>query len=314
MTYDYKKIITNLCSFQERQRGGETKAKQYILSVLDEKNITYIDQDYHVEIPRYTTWELKVDGQTIESLPCGLRSGVINPNNIISSLISSQKNPYDANINFNPLCPVISRSNHYHAPALAISRNDVARVVEAGEVEAYMNLESVSHTSTNVLVGNTKNPKHLIVSHYDSVGSGAVDNASGVALSLDLIETRPELLDTCCFAICANEEISFDEPVYWGHGYRVLEQEYKHLFEGVARITVVDSFGYSDIEVIQDKETLMLGFPVKSIDSLLHKTVMISGSYEGLMQFYHADNDVPDLIQDEYYDQARTHVLGIISE
>jgi len=313
MTYSYKEIIAQLTALGERQLKQETRAKEIIQQALDSNGTPYGEQIYEVEIPNYTDWGLVADSKEILAKPCGLRSGTIPKTNLISSLISSQKNPYDANINCNPLCPVISKSNHYHAPALAVSRDDFGTLAQAEQVEAYMNVDRTQHQSVNILVGNIINPKHLIVSHYDSIETGAVDNASGVAVSLDIIISHPELLETCCFAICGNEEISFDEPVYWGHGYRVFEAEYKELLKNTDNIIVADSFGYSDLEVIADKATLMLGFPIKDIDSYLHKTVMISGSYEELMCFYHAENDTPELITEQYYEQAKTYILDTIT-
>lgn len=312
MNYDYRQYIQKLTALGERQLEQEKRARFLIEEELQKNNVQYLVQEYTVDIPKYTDWDLVADGEKIESKPCGLKSGAIPKDNLISSLISSQKNPYDANINCNPRCPIISKSNHYHAPALAVSRQDFGVIAQAKEVDAYMEVERVTHTSANILIGNTVNPKYLLVSHYDSIETGSVDNASGVAVSLDILITKTEVLKDTCFAICGNEELSFDDPLYWGHGYRVLEKEFPDLIALPEKIIVVDSFGYSKLEVIEDKSTLMLGFPIEGIDQVLDKTCMLSGSYEGLMEFYHAENDTPDRIKDAYYQEAKEYVLDII--
>ena len=313
--YTASECITFLTQLGERQLDQERQARTYLETVLSDHTIAYHVQEYQVEIPSYPDWGLVADGQDITSQPCGLRSGEIPlPDNILSSLISSQKNLYDANINFNPRCPVISKSNHYQAPALAIAHQDLEMIIKAERVHAWMKVEPVRHTSANILVGNRVNPQFLLVSHYDSVNQGAVDNASGVALSLDLIINHPEVLAHTCFALCGNEEISFDEPIYWGHGYRVLEEEYPALIRNPRGIIVVDSFGHSPIEVITQKPTLILGFPIKEIDAVLSKTQMISGSYEGLMKFYHSCDDTPELIVQEFYQQAYDHCLKTLTD
>ncbi len=298
-------IIRELCALGERQLEAERKARKIIEAFLKKQNIPYSVEEYQTYIPKYQSWDLVVDGKPVACEPCGFLSGKITNNyTILSSLISSQKNINDANINFNPLANKISRSNHYFAPALAINRRDVGKVVNAKKILGSIKVKQQAHNSANILVGNSKNPKHVVFSHYDSISTGAVDNASGTALSMEYLVKYPEVMQDTLFALCGNEELSYDAPLYWGHGYRVFEASHKGLLVNAQQIVILDSFGHSKPEKITDLKTVMLGFPLISIESLLPKVNMIAGSLEGLMQFYHADNDVPGNITKENFQLA----------
>jgi hypothetical protein len=313
MKIDYQNIIKTLAGMGERQFAAEHQARAYVEDILTTANIVFAVQEYETYIPKYHSWSLQADGEVIESLPCGLVSGEIkNADVLLSSLISSQKNFYDANINFNPRCEVISRSNHYMAPALAVRASDVRKILQAKTVEGCLEVEKTVHTSANILVGNTVNPKTLIVSHYDSISSGAVDNASGIALSLKLIIESPELLGSTLFILCGNEELSYDETIYWGHGYREFESAYPSIIQDVQKILVLDSFGYSPSELITDIAVVRLAFPIKSIENHIEKIVLLSGSYEALMAFYHAENDQTEKIKEEYFSETEQIVRRLL--
>lgn len=297
-----KNLITELTAINERQLEGEVQARKLLENFLHTNGIEYTTDEYTTYIPKYNDWGLSVDGKTIECLPCGYISGEINSKStILSSTISSQKNLYDSNINFNPYCSEISRSNFYFAPALAISRSDVQAVVEADKVQGFLEVDKVKHISANLLFGNITNPKRVIFTHYDSVGRGAVDNASGTALTLDVAIQNPAWLDETLFAVCGNEEMSYDEGIYWGHGYREFAEKYKEILETVEAIYVLDSLGHSAPQIISDVSTMTLAFPVDNIDELAYKTRVIAGDLGKLMKFYHADNDKAENIIDSYY-------------
>ena len=71
-----------------------------------------------------------------------------------------------------------------------------------------LEVERTKHHSKNILVGNTVDPTTIIFSHYDSIAQGAVDNASGTMLSLELIAEFPVLLQSVLFVLCGNEQIA----------------------------------------------------------------------------------------------------------
>ena len=306
-------IIRTLTAFGERQLGKEIEACSYILQVLDNEQIHYSIQEFDTEIPTYQHCSLMVDGEVLEVLPSGLISGTLTNNHtILSSLISSQKNLYDANINFNPTCTYISRSNHYFAPAFSIKKSDVQKVIDAKDIAGKLEVIKTKHQSKNILVGNTKNPTTIIFSHYDSIGIGAVDNASGTALSIELIAEFPELLKLVLFVLCGNEELSYDEPIYWGHGYRCFEKEYGKLLKATAQILVLDSFGHTKPIIFSDVSTMKLAFPITNIATYASKTKVIAGDIDELMQFYHAENDIPENIKDAYIEATKNVVLSFL--
>ncbi len=305
-TFNPKKFITQLIALGERQLEQETKACNLILKELDTRNVKYKIQDYTTQIPKYEKYSLVADGKKIKCLPSGFVSGKIESNfALISSLISSQKNIYTQNINFNPASKAISRSNHYFAPALSIAFSDILKVGRAKKIVGELVVKKVDHKAKNILVGNTLNPKNIIFSHFDSIGCGAVDNASGVALSLEKIFESPELLSENLFAICANEEISYDETIYWGHGYRVFEDEYVEIIDKAQKIIVVDCIGYTSPVLHTDTSITVLGFPIKNIQKYAHKISMLAGDFKKLMDFYHTNDDTPKVIKDKFYAESK---------
>jgi hypothetical protein len=308
---DRNQFIRALTDLGERQFEQEIAAARLILGVLDQDGIAYSIQEFTTYIPSYKSCSLVVDGEPLKVLPSGLIRGVVTDNHtVLSSLISSQKNLYDANINFNPASPYISRSNHYFAPAFSIKRTDIEKVVMAETIRGELEVVKARHESKNILVGNMVNPTTIIFSHYDSIATGAVDNASGTALSLELITENSDLLGSVLFVLCGNEELSYDEPIYWGHGYRFFEKEYGELLEKTSQIIVLDSFGHTLPIVFSDPRILTLAFPIVAIKTYAKKTSVIAGDIDALMEFYHAENDVPDKIKLEYFEAAKKLVLS----
>ena len=308
-------IIASLCQIGERQLEGEDRACRYIKEFLTAQVIQFSEDEYHTFVPKFKKWSLKVDGKIIPSLPSGLVSGKIQSNYaMLSSLISSQKNLYDANINFNPTSDTISRSNHYFAPALSVSRDDIEKIAKAKKVRGRLKVEKTDHVSANLLVGNRQNPKAIIFSHYDSIQTGAVDNASGVALSLQMALELPELLADNLFAICGNEELSYDQPIYWGHGYREFEKKHSQILKSTSQILILDSFGQSKPEVISDINIVKLGFPIASLQYTIGKVKMISGSLASLMPIYHTAEDIPKKIKPYFMKQAKDLALKLLKK
>lgn len=309
-----KEIIKQLVAIGERQLEGEKEARKVIENFLEKQKVDFAVQEYITEIPRYIDWDLKIDNKKIESLPCGLKSGKITNNyNLLSSLISSQKNFYDTNINFNPLCEYISRSNHYMAPALAINRKDVQKVIDAKKIDGFIKVKKNKHLSGNILVGNLKNPKNIIFSHYDSISSGAIDNASGVAVSLNIITKNKHILEDNLFVIAGNEELSYDKTVYWGHGYRVFQKKYSQVLNQIKNIFILDCLGYAPLEIITNSNEIKFGFPIKNMDKFLNKIKFLSGDYDELMKFYHAENDTLENISARYLKESQDEILKNIN-
>ena len=313
MKQELEQLFHALVNLGERQLSSETEAAILIKNFLQVQGIQFVTETYSTEIPRYKEWYLKIDGVNIACLPCGFHSGrITSKSTILASTISSQKNLYDANINFNPYSSVISRSNFYFAPALAIAAHDVAKVVVGTEIDGYLDVERTAHISENILIGNRTNPRNIIFTHYDSVGPGAIDNASGTTLAIDLFLTHPSLLEEHLFVIAGNEELSYDETIYWGHGYRDFEVKHRDVLQSTQHIIILDSLGHTSPLEITDLRTMTLAFPIENITTLAHKTIVVAGDLGKLMDFYHAENDVFENLNHALYQETFTTAYRLI--
>src|SRR6266446_4657729 len=218
--FDHIKFIEKLLEFSPRQGENETQTREFICSILDKEKIAYELEKFVTQLPKVEKASLIVDGKNISCEPTGFVSGQINnKHSLISSLISSQLTINQPNINFNPECDAISLSNFYFAPSLAVSKHDLPEILESRKISAELKVNPVEHESANILVGNTKNPKNILIAHYDCHKTGATDNASGVSVLMSLILGLPQTLKNTLYVFSGNEEISYDQPIYWGHGF-----------------------------------------------------------------------------------------------
>ena len=130
--------------------------------------------------------------------------------------------------------------------------------------------------------------------------SGARDNASGVAVALNLITENRELLDTTLVVLAGNEELSFDYPIYWGRCFREFKRENSELLKNSSTILVIDSVGDGSPSVVKDPGLVKLAFPIGDVPEILEKTSVITGNFDGLMEVYHSSADLPELLQPKY--------------
>lgn len=308
--FNKMEFIKKLISIGERQLEKETQAVELIKSVLSENNVQFVVHNFDTSIPKVLKVELNVDGEMVDCFCTSMVSGEINGNsNIVSSLISSQKFLYEKNINFNPACDGISRSNHYFAPSVAVSRKDILKISCAKNVKASMEVEKVSHKSQNILVGNINNPKVILFCHYDSLSFGATDNASGTALLMSYAIDYKELHEDVLFVIAGNEELSYDETYYWGRGYRCFENDYLQALNSSKNIFIVDCVGNGTLTDETDINVIRLGFPIKNIDNLASKMHMFYGSFDKLMGVYHSDLDKIECLDEKYLQEAEDKIL-----
>ena len=231
MTTNSLSIVKKLLEFSPREGKNETKTGKFLTGLLAKNKVDYKLQKFTFYIPKDLSAQLIADGKNIPCEPITFKSGVIpNKNHLISNRIEVEKNfPY---ISFTPTGVAISASGRsIHYPALAVSRNDVVKILRAKLVRGKVQVKPVQHQSQNILVGNLTNPKKIIFTHYDSINLGATDNASGVATCLKLILDKPNLLKQNLFVLSGNEELSYEFPTYWGYGYRVFEKKYLALLK-----------------------------------------------------------------------------------
>lgn len=298
-------FIKDFSALNHRQGAQETKAALMLLGILDEYGVKYKTEKFITYIPHFKKATLVADGKNIPAIPTSFVSGEIEGKyNMISSLISSQRFISDSNINFNPHCRVISRSNHYFAPSLAVAPEDLDTICKADHVKGKVEVDKVRHQSMNILVGNKKNPKHVVFAHYDSIGPGAIDDASGIALLLYMVIHHPETLDDVLYIFAGNEELSYDYPLYWGYGYRVFEKKHLSILVRAKSIMAIDCVGHASAIMYTDPGMVRLGLPLKHLDRWMKKTTMLSGGIHELMEVYHSDADTPKRIKKKYMDDA----------
>jgi len=151
-----------------------------------------------------------------------------------------------------------------------------------------------------------------LFAHYDSINLGATDNASGVAVLMSLIVDNAATLKDVLYVFAGNEELSYDNPTYWGHGYRAFEDKYIDLLNKAKEILVVDCVGNGKTIIYDDENSKYLAFPIKNIKSLSGKTKIISASFKKLMRVYHSDGDSIEELNQKNFEEARELLMNQI--
>jgi len=299
--FNYLSFINNLINFSPRQLDGEKKTADFIISFLSKYGLKYHLHFFWTKVPKIEKATLKADGKKIDCKGCSFISGKIKDKDyLISSLIPSRFFLEKPNINFNPKCDGISLSNFYFAPALAVSKNDLSLILKTKKVEGEVKVRPVKYKARNILVGNLKNPKRICFAHYDSIEKGAIDNASGVAAIMAAIILHPEIIKNNLFVFSANEELSYDKPTYWGHGFREFENKFLKIMKGAKEILVVDCVGSGKTKIFKDENLIYLAFPIKNREKFKDKIKIVSEDLEKLTEVYHSDLDDIKRIKENY--------------
>lgn len=306
-------ILSRFDLSKERQGRVARKTVNEIKKILKETHIDFTVENFTTYVPKISKAKLIVDGKNIPCMGCSFVSGKISSkDSVVSSLISSQYLIDKANINFNPECDSISRSNFYFAPSLAINKKDLAMVVNGRKVRAEVKVKKTECVVENLLVGNKKNPKNIVFAHYDSIGPGVVDNASGFVTVLSVIIQNQETLKDTLYVFDGNEELSYDFPVYWGHGFRVFEKKHFRIMDRAEKIVVVDCVGNVKTFSTNDEKISKLAFPIKNISKWKNKVEIVGGDIDDLMTVYHSDLDVVSKLSQKYLDDAVAFTTRIL--
>lgn len=307
-------IVKKLESLGERQGKTAIEAGEYLMAYLKSKKVAFSVEPIETELPTAKS-KLVADGKAVESMPASFVGGTISGNSAITSSLISSKYLIDVpNINFNPKSETVSRSNFYFAPSVAVRATDISTIVKAKKVSAEVKVTKKKYGLSQILVGNAINPKTIIFSHYDSIGPGALDNASGTAVCLSLACSNPELLQDALFVFDPNEELSYDYPTYWGGGYRVFEERYGDLLAQARSVVVVDCVGNGPVQEIRDPKILKLAFPLWNMKAIKGDVVTLGSNIEKLMEIYHSDADTSDLIEEKYLEEAKSIVKKLIKQ
>jgi hypothetical protein len=302
---DYFSFLKSLISFSPRQIENEKKTADFIISFLRRYNIPYKLDYFFTQVPKIEKAVLIADKKKIPCQGCSFVSGMIKDKNyLLSSLIPSRFFIDKSNINFNPDCDEISLSNFYFAPALAVSRKDVTLLLKAKKVIGKVKVKAVKYQAVNILVGNQDNPRVICFAHYDCLGKGAIDNASGVTVLMETIISKPETFRNNLYVFSANEELSYDKPTYWGHGFRVFEKRFFEIMQKAKKIIVVDCVGNGPTRILRDDNLKYLAFPISNLKRWSKKIEIIVGDIQKLMSVYHSESDDLEQIKPKYLSDA----------
>ena len=162
------------------------------------------------------------------------------------------------------------------------------------------------------MVGNTTNPKNIVFAHYDSINTGAIDNGSGVAVSLYVAINQPELLQETLFVFDPHEELSFTKPTYWGEGFRVFQRKFPELFANAEKLVPIDCVGYGKTMVDKNPNTHYLAFPITDIETFNSKITTLHAGFESLMSVYHSAADLPKLLSEEYLQESARALVKVL--
>jgi len=310
---EFKSIegIEALVKLGERQGVVAECARDYIRTVFNRYKVSVIVENFDTDIPLVQKASLVINGKSEPCIGCGMISGEIPTTNIASSLMSSRFLIDTPVIYVNSKCLVASPTNFSFAPAIAVSPKTAKKLITAKNAKASLQVKKEKTKASFLLVGNTINPQTIIFSHYDSLGPGAIDNASGtaVAIATALRCFKEGVLKETLFVFDGNEEISYDYPTYWGHGYRVFEERYQKLLDDAKRIVVVDCVGNGDNVFVQDEKILKLAFPLQKISQIKNKTFLLSADFDDLMTVYHSEKDIAKRVSLKSLVQAEEMLL-----
>jgi len=302
MEYKIIDIIKDLEKFSPRNNEESlNNTSKYIKQNLEKVGIDFFDQYFSVSIPFDEGSYIILDnGEKIIGKANSFVSGHFEEKNIYSSQNINQEINIP-HINYNQYYDAFSGVIFYDFPVINIKKSDLIKVINSEEIKVDVNVKRKLIKTENILVGNKKNPKNIIFTHFDTIFNGALDNSSGTATLLYGIISNKINIKENLIVFSGCEELSYDRPYYWGYGYRVFEYEYKEILEKSKKIIVYDMFGHSKPTLTKDY--IKEAFPIMS-EYLYKKSIQISESNNDWIKFYHSDADTIDKINEYYIEEG----------
>ena len=314
-----KSLIKSLERLNPRKGRNEEKTFKLISRLLEKNSIGFEVQKFRNAIPKYKVKsDLKikfipncfVSGKiektniisniqyredyifpNINFIPNCFASGKIEKINIVSN-IEYREDYIFPNINFNPYCNGISLATFYYVPSIAISKKDLFKIPE--EIKVKIKVKKENFISRNILVGNLKNPKNIIFTHYD--------NLLTAVLIYYILKNRNALKENL-FAICGSEELSFEKP-YWCKGYREFELQFLEIMKNSKKLIFVDCIGHKKPKIIKEKEMLREAANLKNFEVLYKKVFLLTSAYslkdKKFLSVYHSNLDTIKNLKMEY--------------
>ncbi len=298
---DFMIDVVNLLEIMSPRRGkAAEKVGDDIINLLTGISVDVEVSRVPVTVPRPRI--VRVDGVPggVEMEPNCFEGGVVDGSIIISNLAVREEFQLP-NINYSPYSDSVSLATFYPKAAVAVARKSLP-LIAGREVRIIVDVEREDYFDRIIVAGNTENPEVVVVTHYDSVLNGAIDNASGVATVLTVMTRWPQVLEEAMVVLTGSEELSYEDP-YWGKGYRDALRLYPHAFKRAKLVVVVDSVGFKWAGFAGEEDLIREAFPVGDRE-VIAKTVLLT-SVTGLhdsqyYRVYHSRDDTPDKLRCDY--------------
>lgn len=168
----------------------------------------------------------------------------------------------------------------------------------------YQRQTMVKVKAANILVGNLVKPRWILLTHFDAIGPGALDNASGVAVSLAVLISNPDFVKVNLVVFSGCEETSSEKPIYWGYGYRQFEKKYQSLLLGCRAIYVVDCVGNGKLHFFQGDYYFHQAVPLKNLGRVKQKIYVLTGSVKKLLAVCHTQKDTTEKLDKKYLETS----------
>ncbi|AAR38882.1 NEQ028 [Nanoarchaeum equitans Kin4-M] len=301
-------IYKDLVFFDSNYIRKTLHRADYIEQFLDKYKIDYHIYEHFVLVPDWVKYYLYIDGQKIDVLPTGLKSGKIEKNIKDSSDLENNYNY--PNINFNSYLESktdISTPIFYNVPSLAVSKNSINLLLNSNDVDGYLKVKIRDIKNKNFVIGNVDKAEQAIVVHYDALWYGAIDNTSSLGLILYMLKNKEINLNKNAIFLIGFTEIAYYWPEYWDYSFIRVIEKYEDVFKKVKRKLIIDCIGYKDTQFLTDKEYIE-AYGVFGDNILIYGTPL-----EGLIAIYHATNDTIDKINFDQLKKDRDSLKTFLS-
>jgi hypothetical protein len=306
-------VINKLTEISPRYGHREIEAAKIITDELKSLNIGYVEEPFESAVPKVIKAELIADGKYIPCLGSSLISGIIKDGKFLISGFgyTGEQHPY--NICYSPITDEISVIDIAKEPSLTISRNSVIEIVMANKVNGLIKVEKEKFTTKNIMVGNTVKPENIVFAHFDSiVGDGASDNGAAIAVLLEIVKIKPEILKNTLIVFAGNEEVSYDSyKTKSGYGFRVFELAYGELLQKAKQIIVIDGIGLGSPSFVQTGLDWVL--QVKMLGQIRDKVFWLQNDQSEVLKYFHTQADTVDKLHENYMQEALMALITKIS-
>ena len=297
-------FIQKLASIFPRYGVDEMRAAKVIADELTSNNITYVEEKFKASVPRIINANLFVDGVEVPCLGSSFATGDIESNKFLIDSLNDPEEHLPYSIGYSSASDEISVVSFFDEPSVTVSKKYIPQIKLAKTVFGHVEVAQEKFNTENILVGNTINPKNIIVAHFDSIiGPGAMDNAAAVSVLMEIIKTNQSILQDNLFLFSGNEEISYEKLPYSGHGYREFESLHSPQLDSAYQIIVVDGIGISSPNFTQEQLDIVLQF--KSLNSLRSKIYWLQNDQSLVLQNYHSLTDTIDKINPIFLEEAK---------